>query len=72
MVTQEEAKTGVKDQTPEKKVKSLRVKVVDNTKDGHPVVNIKQIKEFTKDYEREEEWEVRRVVGHKFKTRERT
>jgi len=41
MVTQEEAKTGVKDQTPEKKVKSLRVKVVDNTKDGRPVVNIK-------------------------------
>lgn len=40
MVTQEEAKSGVQDQAPEKKAKYLRVKVVDNTKDGRPAVNI--------------------------------
>lgn len=41
MVTQEEAKSGVQDQGLEKKAASLRVKVVDNTKDGSPAVNIK-------------------------------
>jgi hypothetical protein len=41
MTVQEGANSAVQDQTPEKKARSLRVKVVDNTKDGHPAVNIK-------------------------------
>jgi len=41
MTVQEEAKTGVQDQEPEKKAKSLRVRVVDNATDGRPAVNIK-------------------------------
>jgi hypothetical protein len=41
MTVQEEAKTEVQDQEPEKKAKSLRVRVVDNAKDGRPAVNIK-------------------------------
>jgi hypothetical protein len=41
MTRQEEAQSGVQDKEPEKKAKSLRVKVVDNTKAGRPAVNIK-------------------------------
>jgi hypothetical protein len=41
MVIQDGANCGVQDQQPEKKAKSLRVKVVDNTKDGSPAVNIR-------------------------------
>jgi len=41
MTVQEEAKTGVQDQEPEKKAKSLRVRVVDDATDGRPAVNIK-------------------------------
>jgi hypothetical protein len=41
MTVQEETKTEVQDQEPEKKAKSLRVRVVDNAKDGRPAVNIK-------------------------------
>jgi len=41
MTVQEEAKMGVQDQEPEKKAKSLRVRVVDNATDGRPAVNIK-------------------------------
>jgi hypothetical protein len=40
MATQEAATSGVQDQEPEKKARYLRVKVVDNTKDGRPAVNI--------------------------------
>jgi hypothetical protein len=41
MTVQEEAKTEVQQKEPEKKAKSLRVRVVDNAKDGRPAVNIK-------------------------------
>jgi hypothetical protein len=48
MVNQEEAKppeagdtSGPQDQEPEKKPKSLRVRVVDHSKDGRPAVNIR-------------------------------
>jgi hypothetical protein len=40
MTVQEEAKTGVQDREAEKKAKFLRVRVVDNAKDGRPAVNI--------------------------------
>lgn len=39
MTTQKEALSGVRDE-PEKKARSLRIKVVDNTKDGRPPVNV--------------------------------
>jgi hypothetical protein len=41
MVTQEEAKSDAQDQKPERKATSLRVRVVDNAKDGRPAVNLK-------------------------------
>jgi hypothetical protein len=41
MAVQAGAKSVAQDQEPEQKAKSLRVKVVDNTKDGRPAVNIK-------------------------------
>ena len=40
MSVQEEAESGVQDQEP-RKARSLRIKVVDNAKDGRPAVNIK-------------------------------
>jgi hypothetical protein len=40
MAMRQELKSGVQDQEPEKKARFLRVKVVDNTKDGRPAVNI--------------------------------
>jgi len=41
MAMQQELKGKVEDQTPKEKVKSLRIRVVDNTKEGRPAVNIK-------------------------------
>jgi hypothetical protein len=40
MAMQEAANSGVHDQEPEKRTRYVRVKVVDNTKDGRPAVNI--------------------------------
>jgi hypothetical protein len=40
MTIQEATNSEVQDQEPKKKAKSLRVKVVDNTKEGRPAVNI--------------------------------
>lgn len=41
MAIQEGTNSGVKDQEAKKRATSLRVKVVDNSKDGRPAVNIK-------------------------------
>jgi hypothetical protein len=41
MANQEEAELPEQDREPEKKAKTLRVKVVDNSKDGRPAVNIR-------------------------------
>ena len=41
MTMQQELKGGVEDKTPKEKVKSLRIRVVDDTKEGRPAVNIK-------------------------------
>jgi hypothetical protein len=41
MVNQEDADGGVQDQKPDQKTEFLRVRVVDNTKDDRPAVNIK-------------------------------
>ena len=40
-MTIQAAASGVQDKEPERKARSLRVKVVDNAKDGRPAVNIK-------------------------------
>ncbi|HXN78881.1 MAG TPA: hypothetical protein VN965_08950 [Candidatus Dormibacteraeota bacterium] len=40
-MTIQEGASNVQDQVPEKKARSLRVKVVDNARDGRPAVNIK-------------------------------
>jgi hypothetical protein len=40
MTTQEEARTGVQEE-PQKKARSLLIKVVDNTRNGRPAVNVK-------------------------------
>ena len=41
MADQEEAELPEQDREPEKKAKTLRVRVVDNSKDGRPAVNIR-------------------------------
>ena len=38
MAMQQELKGKVEDQTPKEKVKSLRIRVVDNTKEGRPAL----------------------------------
>lgn len=40
-MTVQDVSTAQKDQEPKKTARSLRVKVVDNTKEGRPAVNIK-------------------------------
>jgi hypothetical protein len=40
MTIEQEAGSEIRDQAPVTKAKSLRVKVVDNTKDGRPAVNV--------------------------------
>lgn len=41
MTVQQGVGSAVQDQVPSKKATSLRIKVVDNSKDGRPAVNIK-------------------------------